>query len=271
MKEIELSKGTANFWSQIISYLVSCLIIILLMLPFFDKKSLIITAFAFLVFFIWFLVDTKQKILRALPNDFSYEIASLSDYPLVNFTWLEQTTEALESVGFSHLMDYKLTTGLGFARCFFHPQSYCYTEVNEVFTPTGESYIKQASITTFFTNNWVLSTTNRSPQLTDSIPYGFWRNPKTIRLYYPDTSLKELWDKHQEWMQAMISNLNITLETDLSWENYVQKQQEATIYRKKMVKNKILLLAMIEVTLFEINPKFQWLGDYQRYVNSSRN
>ncbi|WP_434686857.1 hypothetical protein [Pseudanabaena minima] len=64
----------------------------------------------------------------------------------------------------------------------------------------------------------------------------------------------------------MITNIGVSVLTDVSWDNYVNKQQEGTIYRKKAMKQKSLLLAMIEVTKFELNPKSEWLEDYAKFI-----
>ncbi|MDF0554877.1 hypothetical protein [Kamptonema sp. UHCC 0994] len=72
--------------------------------------------------------------------------------------------------------------------------------------------------------------------------------------------------KHLEFRQRMIGDLGIKVLTDVSWENYVKIVQESVIYRKRSLKRKNLLLAMIEVTLFELNPKSEWLGDYAKFA-----
>ena len=109
---------------------------------------------------------------------------------------------------------------------------------------------------------WQLATVNREASIKDGISYGFWRNPKSLRTHHPEISLAELLEKHLEFRQRMIMDLGITVLTDISWENYVQIQREGVIYRKRSLRGKILLLAMIEVTQFELNPKSEWLGDY---------
>ena len=64
----------------------------------------------------------------------------------------------------------------------------------------------------------------------------------------------------------MQTDLGIALLRDISWENYVRLEEDAVAYRKQALKKKILLLAMIEVTKFELNPKSEWLGDYAKLV-----
>jgi hypothetical protein len=262
---MKLSDGAQNFWSQIRNYTLASLTTI--MVAFFIygwKVASIITFFLFLCF-LWMLGDIKEKLMRTLPNNFEYETANLEDYPLLNFTWFQQQAKELKLLGFVQIMDYQTVKKSGFARCFAHPEHYCYAEVNEVFKITGESYSRNTVITSSLDEGWTLSNINREVKTTDSIPYGFWRNPKNVRIYHPNISLEELLQKHLEKRQEMINNLAVILLTDISWENYVKKQEEAVIYRKKALKQKILLLAMIDVTKFEVNPQSEWLGDYPKF------
>ena len=262
-----LSTGTQNFWSQQKNYLLSSGITIVVAFWYFGAKiGIIITFFLFLCY-LWLLSDTKFKLLMGLPDEFQYESAILRDYPLLNFTWLQQQTNELESLGFVQLIDYKVGENPCFGRCFSHPQHYCYAEVSELFQATGESFSRQASIASHLDEGWELDTINREvSNVKDSFSYGFWRNPKAVRLYSPNPSLEELLQKHLEFRQRMVVDLGITVLTDVSWANYVNIEQEAAIYRKRSLQRKILLLAMVEVTQFELNPKSEWLGDYAKFA-----
>lgn len=269
---MKLSNGTENFWSQIRNYLLSSgLTIIVAFSSYGPRVGNIITFFLFLCF-LWLLSDTKSKLLRGLPDEFQYEVANLNDFPLLNFNWLQQQSSELEALGFVRLIDYKLVGGTpGFSRCFSHPESYCYAEVFEVFQATGESFARQTVIGSNLDEGWYLATINREANIKDGISYGFWRNPKSVCTHYPEMSLAELLEKHLTFRQRMIMDLGITVLTDVSWENYVQLQQEWVIYRKRSLRGKIILLAMIEVTQFELNPKSEWLGDYAKFVKGKVN
>ena len=269
---MKLSNGTENFWSQIRNYILSSGVTIIVAFWYYGPKvGSIITFFLFLCF-LWLLSDTKSKVLMGLPDEFQYESANLNDYPMLNFTWLQQQTSELEALGFVQLIDYKLVGGNpGFARCFSHPESYCYAEVFEVFQATGESFARQAVISSNLAEGWHLATINREANIKDGISYGFWRNSKSVRTHHPEISFAELLEKHLALRQRMIMDLGITVLTDVSWENYVQLQREGVIYRKRSLRGKIMLLAMIEVTQFELNPKSEWLGDYAKFVTGKVN
>ena len=262
---MKLSKGTQNFWSQLSNYIFCSIIIILAAFYLFSSKVAIVLAFSLFVSLIWVLSQIKSKLLSVLPDEFQYQSAILADAPLLNVTWLQQQTSALESLGFVQLIDYKVENP-GLARCFAHPQHYCYAEVNEAFQATGEFFSRQTGIASNLDGDWHLASINREADFKDSIAYGFWRNPKTIGTYYPELSLEELFEKHLRFRQQMIADLGITVLTDVSWENYVKIEQEKMIYRKRSLKSKNLLWAMMEVTLFELNPKSEWLGDYAKFA-----
>lgn len=265
----KLTDGTQNFWSQLRNYLLSSALTIAVAFYWYGFKLAITITFFLFLCFLWLLSDIKEKMLRALPSEFQFLPANLADYPLINFTWMQQQSRDLEALGFVNIMDYSTVQKSGFARCFSHPEQYCYAEISEIFKPTGESYSRQVVMMSDLEDNWQLGTINREVSIKDSLPYGLWRNPKTVRTYHPNLPLEDLLQAHLQMRQKMLGDLGVTLKTDTSWENYVKKEQEGTIYRKNSLKNKILLLAMLEVTQFEKYPKSEWLGDYAKYATKT--
>ncbi|MGL5059248.1 MAG: hypothetical protein ACRC62_04630 [Microcoleus sp.] len=266
----KLTEGTQNFWSKIKNYLISSGLTIVIAFFAFGWQVGITLTFFLVICFLWLLSDTKEKVLRSLPDGFDYKPASLHDYPLLNFTWLEQQTQELENLEFVQLIDYTTGANPAFARCFAHPKHYCYAEVCQVFKANGESFSRQAVIFSALDRRWGLANINREVNITDGIAYGFWQDGKNIRIYHPISSLDNLLQNHLNWRQRMQADLGITLLTDISWENYVRFEEDAVAYRKQSLKKKILLLAMIEVTRFELNPKSEWLGDYAQFVAEIR-
>lgn len=262
---MKLSDGVQDFWSKIRGYALCSALTIALAFYFHGWKMASTIAFFLLVYFFWFLSNTKEKLIRALPTDFAYENVTIDDYPLVNFTWFQQKTDELKSLGFDQIMDYKTAKTLGFERCFSHPKYFCYADVSEVFTVDGESY-RNTVISSGLDKGWSLSSNNREVINIDSIAYGLWCNPKNVRTYHPELRLEELFHKHLQMRQRMIDDIGVSLLTDVSWDNYIEKQQKGVIYRKKAFEQKVLLLAMIEVTRFELNPKSEWLGDYAKFI-----
>lgn len=268
---MKLSNATQNFWSQIKNYILASVITIALAFYFYGWQVGSTITFFLVLCFLWLLTDIKEKLIRSLPDSFEYETAAVEDYPFLNFNWLQRQTEELQSLGFVQIMDYKPSKTSAFGRCFAHPEQYCYAEVNEIFQPNGESFSRNAAIMSGLDQGWSLGSVNREVNNnSDSFSYGFWNNPKNVRIYYPETRLEELFHKHLQMRQQMINDIGISLLTDVSWNNYVEKQQEAAIYRKRSVRQKMLLLAMIEMTKFELNPKSEWWGDYAKFIRQKR-
>ncbi|WP_235082972.1 hypothetical protein [Chlorogloeopsis fritschii] len=212
---------------------------------------------------IWFLSHLKSQLLQALPDEWKFEVAVLADYPLLNLSWLREQTSILESLGFVQLMDYKVEPDTGFARCFAHLQHYCLAEICQIFGENGETIVQSISIFSILEQDWVVGAINREVNQNDGIAY-IWRHPKKVGTYYPNISLDEFLQAHLRFRQQMLDDLGITVSTDVSWFAFRNLEQQATIYRKQTMRRKPLFLSILEATLFELNPKSEWLGDYPK-------
>ncbi|MBH8576904.1 hypothetical protein I8752_28745 [Nostocaceae cyanobacterium CENA369] len=277
---MKLSKGIQTFWAAVASYILLGLTLFsyllasngwkltnLLSLP--DIISFIIVI-ALVVFpLLWFLSNLKLHLLQATPNEWQFKVAILAEYPQLDLSWLQQQTTTLESLGFVHLMDYKVDLNTGFTRCFAHPQEYCFAEINQIFQKTGEAIAINCCVFSLLQQDWVVAVMNREVERHDGIPY-MWRNSKHVRTYEPNLNLNELLQNHLGFRQQIVTNLGITVSTDVSWFAYRNLEQQAIIYRKQNLRRKNLFLAMLEATLFEINPKSKWLGDYPKEVAKRR-
>lgn len=279
---MKLSRGLEKFWVAVGSYLLLDLILFfyvlaahnwkfpnLLSLP--DLIAFIIVISLGFFPFLWFLFNLKSQILQALPDQWQFKVAVLADYPQLDLAWLQQQTNTLESLGFVQLMDCKVEPGNGFARCFAHPQQYCFSQIGQIFKDTGEIIAEHCTIFSLLEQDWAVAEINREVNSHDAIAY-IWRHPKQIRTYHANINLDELLQAHLRLRQQILVDLSITVLTDVSWFALRNLEQQATILRKQTIRRKNLLLTMLEATLFEMNPKSQWLGDYPkeaaRRVNS---
>ncbi len=266
-----MSPGIQNFWFQVGNFFFSLVISILAILWYGSWDKYIFLSLPFLVAFIvcfflnllpfiWFLSHLKSQLLQAMPDEWEFNVAVLTDYPLLNFTWLREQTTILESLGFLQLMDYQVKPGNGFARCFAHPQHYCFAEIGQSFMQDGE-IVTSHTIFSALEQDWAVGAINRPVQNADGIGY-IWRNPKHIRTYQPYLNLDELLQSHLNFRQRIITDLGIYVFTDISWHFYRNMMQQFTVSSKQTFRRKNLILAMLEATLFELNPKSEWLGDY---------
>ncbi|BAT55044.1 hypothetical protein NOS3756_40220 [Nostoc sp. NIES-3756] len=269
---MQLSTGIQKFWIALANYLVLGLMLFLyllagngwkltnlLSLP--DLMGLTIVVALVLFPLLWFLGNIKTQMLQALPNERHFKAAVVTDYPQLDLFWLQEETKDLEALGFVQLMDYKVEPGNSFARSFAHPQHHCFAEIGQLFTDTKDKPEKYSYMYSSLTKNWDLTTINRQVHRLDATAY-IGQHPKSVRKYHPEVYFDELLEQHLSLRRQMLNNLGISVITNISWSEYKSLGQQATISRKTIVRRKKLLLAMLEATLFEINPKSEWLGDY---------
>ncbi|MDM9381873.1 hypothetical protein QUB80_14305 [Chlorogloeopsis sp. ULAP01] len=140
----------------------------------------------------------------------------LADYPLLNVSWLGNQTSTLESLGFVQLMDYKVEPGTGFARCFAHPQHYCFAEIGQIFGANGEAIVEHCTVFSIVEQDWVVGAINREVNQNDGIAY-IWRHPKKVGTYYQNVSFDEFFQAHLRFRQQILDDLGITVSTDVSW------------------------------------------------------
>lgn len=273
---MRLSKGIQTFWVAVSSYILLGITLFLyllagngwkltnlLNLPDMIGFTIVIALVIFPL--LWFLSNLKLQLLQATPNEWQFKVAVLADYSQLDLSWLQQQTTTLESLGFVQLMDYKVDPGTGFARCFAHPEEYCFAEIGQIFQKTGEVIANNCCVFSLLQQDWVVAVINREVNQNDGIPY-IWRNPKHIRTYDPNINIDELFQNYLSFRQQILTHLGLTVSTDISWNAYSNLEREATIVRKQNLRRKNLFLAMLEATLFEINPKSKWLGDYPKAV-----
>jgi hypothetical protein len=114
---------------------------------------------------------------------------------------------------------------------------------------------------------WMRVDLGRAPQPRDSLAYT-WRHPREVRCYHPGIPLDEVFTQHLQARQQMLDGLNITVRPDQSWEIYREIQQELILRPRQQLRQKNLLLAMIEATRFEQQPQLEWLGDYGKVLQA---
>ncbi|BAZ49090.1 hypothetical protein NIES4103_17010 [Nostoc sp. NIES-4103] len=271
---MKLSKGIQTFWIALGSHILLSLSLFLsflagndwrltnmLSLPDLTGFTLVVALVIFPL--LWFLSNLKLQLLQSIPNEWQFKVAVLADYPQLDLSWLQQQTTNLESLGFVQLMDYNVDSGNGFARCFAHPQEYCFAEIGQIFQKNGEAIAINSSIFSLLEQDWIVAVINREVNQNDAIPY-MWRHSKHVRTFDPNIHLNELLQNHLSFRQQILNDLGINLATDVSWQTYKNIERQATILRKQSFRRKNLLLAMLEATLFEIKPKSEWLGDYPK-------
>jgi len=271
---MQLSEGIQKFWMTIASYILLGLSLFLyllagngwkltnmLSLPDLMGFTLVVAIALFPL--LWYLSNLKSQIIQSMPDDVQFQEIAPTNYPQLDVVSLAYHTTILESLGFIHLIDHDVKPGIGFARCFAHPEHYCFAEIGQLFKETGEIIAQQFVFFSVLQQDWVLAEINRAINSGDGITY-IWRHPQQIRRYHPNIDVDELFQSHLQFRQKILADLGINLSTDVSWNAFKEQEQQATLFRKQVMRRKNLLLAMLEATLFEISPKSEWLGNYPK-------
>lgn len=268
---MKLNPGTQNFWNQLgnIGFFILLLVAIAYSLAGF--KAAFVVGVLGLLSAIAFIHTVKMAILASQPDSFDVEPAHLDDCPNLDRAWFQHTTTALEALGFEQLRDYKLrhTSLEGMARCFSHPTALCFCEINQS-CAQNQAPASTCVILSFMEDHWSLAHINQPVAIANSLSY-LWRSPKGVVVFNPtndESSIKQVFQRHLQFRQAMMQDLGIALQTDVAWETYQAHEQARAVYRKQLLKRRNLLLCMIEVTRFELHPKALWLGAYGRHYQS---
>jgi hypothetical protein len=182
-----------------------------------------------------------------------------------DFELLDQYTQVLTSLGFVVLQDYAPAAApsatMPMARCFAHPTHHCFAEIGQIQRANGSAQISHAVFFSVLDGGWMRVDLGRAPQPRDSLAYT-WRHPREVRCYHPGIPLDAVFTQHLKARQQMLDGLNIAVRPDQSWEIYREIQQELILRPRQQLRQKNLLLAMIEATRFEQQPQLEWLGEY---------
>lgn len=58
--------------------------------------------------------------------------------------------------------------------------------------------------------------------------------------------------------------MNVSIIRDMRAENYFEKERQKRLQQRKSLIRKSITWALLEMLLFYLNPKSEWLGDYSK-------
>lgn len=268
LKNLALSDGTKNFWLQVVFFALMTIFFVAVV----ASEWSWIAAIAVLVLggfvIIWFVGFVKTALLKVLPNEWNGELTRPEDCLWLDKDWLRQQTQALENIGFQHLQDYRIPEQPTFGRYMVNPQHQCYAEIGVVYSPAGERISETVVIISALTDDWSIAHVNRDVNLQADSMRCLWPHPKWLAVVQAHPALASLLDAHLEFRDRMQRDLGISVIPILSWDAYVQHEHNAAVYRKQALKRTNLILGMLNVTQFELNPQSQWLGDYGKRLTA---
>lgn len=177
----------------------------------------------------------------------------------VNQDELNRCTLEIEQLGFVQLTDYTLSSSArpSLARLFSHPDKFCFVEVFQV-----GNLPMVCSISCLMEKNWSLAVVNRS--VLSSISYAFFRHPRKLFKKIENVPVNILFQSLLEWREQICSDLNLEVIQDVRSEIYFEKQRSNRIDRKRTLSRKSIIWAVLEMFWFSLNPKYEWLGDYEK-------
>jgi hypothetical protein len=178
-------------------------------------------------------------------------------WPHLDRDELDRYTFELEKLGFVRLTDYTAPSIQGMARLFGHPQSFCFAEVGHV-----KSLPIFCTISCQMENNWSLAAVN-NPSLSP-ISYAFFRQPRKLIKRFDNIQVNLLFKSILEWRDRVAKDLSIEIIQDVSSEAYFEKERINRIDRRNNLIRKSVILSLIEMFLFSLNPQPEWLGDYSK-------
>jgi hypothetical protein len=194
--------------------------------------------------------------LAVPPQKFVFTQAEL--WPHVNQNELNRYTLELEQLGFIQLTDYTLSSSnKALARLFSHPDKFCFVEVFQI----GNLPIV-CSISCLLEKNWSLAVVNSS--VLSAISYAFFRQPHKLVRKIENVPVNMLLQSLLEWREQICSDLNLELIKDVKSETYFEKQHSNRIDRKRTLLRKSVIWSLLEMLWFSLNPKSDWLGDYEK-------
>jgi hypothetical protein len=258
---MSLSQPLQQLWGFTISYLLGTLVISVMMAIIFDWPTALGSSLVMLGLFLWGGATCQRLFLQFLPPQWNVQPVSILQFANRDLTLLNAYTQTLENLGFVVLQDYNGGQSNQLVRCFSHPKHHCFVEIGCGFSSDGESRLTHAVFLSVLEAGWTLMDFNQAPSPRESLTYT-WRNPREVRRYWPGLTLEQVLAEHLQFREAMLNDLLVYVITNTSWDHYCSVQRELMHYPWQRVRQRHLLVAMVEATQFERRPKMQWLGEY---------
>jgi hypothetical protein len=208
--------------------------------------------------------DIKQKLLGSLAQQLEIEYVETNPETVaIDRQQLDQFTVEHEQLGFQHIKDIRVSDESGgtdqdFARLLFQPEYHCFAEVVAIPVPNQTERSLFCSIHSSFNHEWTLSTIQHQP---DGLSY-MYRGARELWTVYPRASVADLLMQHLNRRRRMVDDLDLEVRP-ITWEAYIHANRKVAIARHQRFRYKPIFIALVEATLYELNPPLEWLGDYK--------
>jgi len=209
-------------------------------------------------------VVTKVVMFQAALQPLKCIPTQVEDWPKLDRDTLDNYTAALESLGFERLTDYTAPSVNGMARLLVNPRRLCFAEVGQV-----EGVPMFCTISGALEGNWILGATNQSSSKTlNAISYAFLRQPQILAKRLKDSPVEELLQSFLDWRQQVVADLGANPVRLQTAEDYFALEQRKRSLQRQTLLWKSMSWCLVEMFVFLLNPRSEWLGKYAKFKSS---
>lgn len=196
--------------------------------------------------------------LTSPPNFLGLKVDLLANY----------TTE-LESIGFQQLADYgifSLTPHI-FIRILVNSEQHCFAIVFQ--TTSGAM---RCAIRSFLTDGWSLANLAYQVDTYQFCTAQIWnRHQRQLWMSQPDLKLARILETHLQRRQQLERDLEIETIQELTAETYLDFEQMSMSRYHQNLKQKWIVVGMIQAVWLFFHPKTEWMGEYQARLDILKN
>jgi hypothetical protein len=146
------------------------------------------------------------------------------------------------------------------ARLFAHPQKCYFAEVGQI---NGSPMFCRISCR--LEQHWSLTVANNpASNKLNPVWYAFLRQPHALVKRIKNAPISVLLESLTEWHQQVSTDLKAKIISDVTAEVYFENQRQKRMQQRKSLIRKSIILGLIEMMLFSLNPKSEWLGGYAK-------
>jgi len=118
------------------------------------------------------------------------------------------------------------------------------------------------SISCHLEKQWLLAVVNTSSL--SAVSYAFVRQPRNLVKQVMNPSAKLLLQSLLNWREQVASDLDLELMQDVKAETYFEKGRSTRIEQRHSLLRQSIIWGLLEMLLFSLSPKSEWLGDYSK-------
>jgi hypothetical protein len=207
----------------------------------------------------------RAALTKAANSKIYFPEAKPEDFPGIDSKKLEYYSQFLLENGFKYLREFTIASSNpsphrppSFCRLFVHPESKCFAEVSQMFTPQTEYAGMQCCFLTSFEGDWRFSTTDR---VVHSLTY-IARRPRTLWLSRPGMPCAEMLSLHLQMVTQMKMQMGLSVVDDISVEGHFLRSTQATDALNKIIRRKSLFVfpLILQCQYYDARRQYEWLG-----------